>query len=305
VTIPDYQALMLPLLRILSDGASWHISDYTAALARAFDLSDEEQRQLLPSGNQTVIKNRAGWARTYLLKAGLVESVARGSVRISDQGRQALARNPLRIDNAFLSQFESFNDFKATTGTRSRPAERAMVEPGSDQDTDPTDRLDSAYGEIRAALATELLDQVKTSSPQFFERLVVDLLVAMGYGGSRDDAGQAVGGSGDDGIDGIIKEDRLGLDVVYIQAKRWDNTVSRPMVQAFTGSLEGNRARKGVFITTSRFTKDARAYVNRIEKRIVLIDGEQLAGYMIDFGIGVTDVSTLHIRRIDHDYFDE
>ncbi len=169
----------------------------------------------------------------------------------------------------------------------------------------PSELLESSYQGLRQALADELLERIEKASPRFFERLVVDLLVAMGYGGSRADAGQAVGRSGDDGIDGIIKEDRLGLDFVYVQAKRWDQAVSRPLVQAFAGSLEGQRARKGVFITTSRFTREAEEYVTRIEKRIVLVDGERLAQLMIDHGVGVADVASYHVKRVDLDYFDE
>jgi restriction system protein len=304
LAIPDYQTLMLPLLRLLADGQAWHVSDYTNRLGDEFNLTFEERAELLPSGNQTTIRNRAGWARAYLAKAGLLEQVARGSVRITPLGKTVLARNPNRIDNEYLAQFDGFQDFRARTGTRTRHTSRADSVAEDNLASDPTERLESAYREIRGALADDLLSNVKKASSQFFEMLVIDLLVAMGYGGSRDDAGQAVGRSGDDGIDGIIKEDRLGLDVVYIQAKRWDHPVSRPIVQGFAGSLEGVRAHKGVFITTSRFTSEAREYVERIEKRIVLIDGEQLAGYMIDFGIGVTDVTTLHIRRIDQDYFE-
>lgn len=295
---------MLPLLRLISDGNDWHISEYTRRLSDEFKLTDDERNELLPSGNQSTMRNRAGWARTYLVKAGLAEPVARGSIRITPQGRSVLAGNPRRIDNDFLSRFESFQEFRARAGSRSRSSEHSSLPPDPDQDIDPSERLTLAYREIREALAADLLDQVKQATPQFFEHLVIDLLVAMGYGGSRDDAGLAVGKSGDGGIDGIIKEDRLGLDVVYIQAKRWENPVGRPIVQAFAGSLDGERARKGVLITTSRFTPDAVRYVDRIEKRIVLIDGERLANYMIDFGIGVTDVTTLHIRRIDQDYFD-
>jgi restriction system protein len=304
LAIPDYQSLMLPLLRLVADGKDWHISDYTDGLADQFLLTEDERNEMLPSGNQTTIRNRAGWARTYLAKAGLVESVARGTIRITPRGLEVLNSNPEFIDNHFLARFEGFQEFRARTGTRTRPSSVSVIHEQDELLVDPTERLNTAYREIRAALATDLLNQVKQATPQFFEVLVIDLLVAMGYGGSRDDAGQAVGRSGDDGIDGIIKEDRLGLDVVYIQAKRWEHPVSRPTVQAFTGSLEGVRARKGVFITTSRFTTEARDYVDRIEKRIVLIDGEQLANYMIDFGIGVTDVTTLHIRRIDQDYFE-
>lgn len=305
MAIPDYQTLMLPLLRLLGDGQSHQIRELYEILAGEFNLSDEERSELLPSGRQGIFANRVGWARTYMGKAGLLETVSRGTVRITPLGREVLDTRPSRIDRSYLMRFESFRVFQQPAPHRIT-ASIQSVRTSAEADTacDPSERLNLAYREIREALGADLLDQVRQATPHFFERLVIDLLVAMGYGGSRDDAGLAVGRSGDGGIDGIIKEDRLGLDVVYIQAKRWENPVGRPIVQAFAGSLDGERARKGVLITTSRFTPDAQEYVRRIEKRIVLIDGEQLATYMIDFGIGVTDVTTLQIRRIDQDYFE-
>ncbi|CAN5682792.1 restriction endonuclease [soil metagenome] len=307
MSMPDYQSLMLPLLELLGDGRARHLNEYTSELADKFGLTDEERSALLPSGNQERFKNRASWARTYLSKAGLVAKVGRGTVEITDLGKEVLASPPPSINISYLLQFQSFQEFRlrpAVSDSEGAQPSEHVDEPVLVPVEDPIDRLETAYLELRSSLAEELLETVKVSSPEFFESLVVDLLVAMGYGGSRKDAGQAVGKSGDGGIDGIIKEDRLGLDFVYIQAKRWEGPVSRPMVQGFAGSLDGYRARKGVFITTSRFTSDAHAYVNNIEKRIVLIDGEQLTNYMIDFGIGVTDVSTIHVRRIDQDYFD-
>lgn len=307
MAIPDYQTVMMPLLRLLVDQRPHRIRDLTEVLTAKFDLTDEELRELLPSGRQGVFANRVGWARTYMGKAGLLETVSRGTVRITPAGLEVLQSQPDKIDRAFLMRFESFRAFQnsshqktAAAATPESPVAPVVV----DSSDDPISRLESAYEELRNSIAEELLDTIKASSPQFFETLVIDLLVAMGYGGSRKDAGQAVGRSGDDGIDGIIKEDRLGLDVMYIQAKRWEHPVSRPTIQAFAGSLEGVRARKGIVITTSRFTAEAKEYVNRIEKRIVLIDGAQLASYMIDFGIGVTDVNTLRIQRIDQDYFE-
>lgn len=311
MAIPDYQTLMLPLLRALGDGKPKRVKELSALLGKEFALSDDELRQLTPGGGTLLFHGRVGWAKTYLAQAGLLEQVTRGVYRISTDGSKLLAESPPRVDNRTLARYPAFRAFMSRSGVRARDKPVSNTREESQQPTisdsepsDPSERLDSAYREIRAALASDLLDQVKQATPQFFEALVVDLLVAMGYGGSRDDAGLAVGKSGDGGIDGIIKEDRLGLDFVYIQAKRWENPVGRPIVQAFAGSLDGERARKGVLITTSRSTPDAHDYVRRIEKRIVLIDGEQLAGYMIDFGIGVTDVKTLHIRRIDQDYFE-
>ena len=303
--IPDYQTLMRPLLRLLDDGQEHGRHNDIEELARQFDLTDEERRELLPSGKQMVFANRVGWASTYLAKAGLIERVARNRVRITDRGRQALRDGLARIDTAYLSQFPEFVAFRRRPSRRAGDASplSAAEQPG--EVLSPEEMLGASYQRLREELAQELLTRIGASPPAFFETLVVDLLVAMGYGGSRRDAGQAVGRSGDDGIDGIIKEDKLGLDVVYIQAKRWDRPVSRPTVQAFAGSLEGQRARKGVLITTSTFTRDAVEYVTRIEKRIVLIDGERLAQLMIDHGVGVADVATYHVKRIDVDYFGE
>lgn len=311
MSIPDYQTLMLPLLRALGDDHPRHVRELSQILGQQFSLSEGELNQLTPGGGSLQFHGRVGWAKTYMSQAGLLEQVSRGVYRISPLGKQVLEQEPDRINNEFLTRFQGFRDFKSRSGTRGggsgakKNGDQSMLaNNGDEQFGDPSERLNAAYREMRAALADELLDQVKQASPQFFEILVIDLLVAMGYGGSRDDAGQAVGKSGDGGIDGIIKEDRLGLDFIYVQAKRWEDAVSRPTVQGFAGSLEGVRARKGVLMTTSRFTSSALDYVRQIEKRIVLIDGEQLANYMIDFGIGVTDVSTVHIRRMDQDYFE-
>ena len=326
MSIPDFQSIMQPLLRLVGDGNEHRGREYGEALAREFGLSSAERQQLLPSGRQSVFDNRVGWAATYLVKAGLLERSGRGAIRITDRGRKVLQTNVTRIDIAFLSQYPEFEEFRR----RSTPDEPAAsprsprngsrgtggVDPRPTWDREPPNRslvaeqtpaelLETSYQRLRQALADELLDRIRTAPPRFFEQLVIDLLVTMGYGGSRADAGQAVGGSGDDGVDGIIKEDRLGLDFVYVQAKRWDQPVGRPLVQAFAGSLEGQRARKGVFITTSTFTRDARDYVTRIEKRIVLVDGEQLAQLMIDHGVGVADVTTYQVKRVDADYFGE
>jgi restriction system protein len=240
-----------------------------------------------------------------LIKACVLHRPARGRVRISSRGREILDHPPQRIDIAFLGQFDQFEEFRTARTSESTPVQ---LQPSSDQDADelsPDERLLQSYRQLRGTLAQDLLSRIKVAPPAFFEQLVVDLLVAMGYGGSRLDAGEAIGGSGDGGIDGIIKEDRLGLDFVYIQAKRWESVVGRPQIQGFAGSLEGQRARKGVFITTSSFTDNARQYVTNIEKRIVLIDGQHLADLMLDYGIGVTEVATYKVQRVDLDYFGE
>lgn len=308
MAVPDYQQFMLPLLQMLSDGEEHSIRDYVEAMADHFDLSPEERSELLPSGKQTTVRSRVGWAATYLAKAGLIERSGRGRIRIRQRGQEVLRKSPTAIDNMFLSQFEEFVEFRqksaqAVLAPQTTSTAGAFVE--TEGRLSPEELLLSSYQELRSALAQDLLERIKAAPPAFFEQLVIDLLVAMGYGGSRADAGQAVGGSGDGGIDGIIKEDRLGLDFVYLQAKRWEGTVTRPIVQAFAGSLEGQRARKGVLITTSRFSRDAEEYVQRIEKRIVLIDGERIAQYMLDFGIGVTEVATYTVQRVDLDYFGE
>jgi restriction system protein len=303
VSIPDYETLMLPLLEAIVDGAEHRLRDVTQQLAERFKLADDERRQPLPSGQQTVFANRVGWARTYLKKAGLVDSPARGTVRLTDEGRNVLRQKPTEIDDEFLRQYPSYVEFKHAKRKATPLSTEAVV--SVSEDKTPDDAIEAAYQELRAALADDLLERVRQCSPEFFERLVVELLVAMGYGGSLVDAGKAVGRVGDEGIDGIIKEDKLGLDVVCIQAKRWQNTVGRPVVQAFAGSMSGFRAKKGVLITTSDFSREAREYVEKIEHKIVLIDGEQLADFMIDYNVGVTRVRKYEIKRVDSDYFDD
>lgn len=259
--IPDYQDLMLPLLAAVSDGESHSLRALTAHLADQIGLTADARSELLPSGQQTVIGNRIAWAKTYLKKAGLVDQPGRGLLRITTAGRAALAPKPARIDNTFLRQYPAFLAFYQ----RNTEAPLADHDPGTDTGT-PEEVIDAAYKQTRQALADELLDRVKACSPRFFERLVVDLLVTMGYGGSVADAGQAVGRTGDGGIDGIIKQDKLGLDVIRVQAKRWEGGVCRPVVQVFAGSMEGVRARKGVLITTSTFSKEACEYVTKTER---------------------------------------
>jgi len=299
--IPDFQSAMLPVLRLAQDGKDHTLREAVEAIAVEFKATEEERNELLPSGRQRRLHNRVGWAKTYLQKAGLLEPNGRGRFRITPRGREVLQRRPSRIDMKFLEQFPEYNAFAALRHDAAE-AEPSELELPSATET-PEEILEESYQELRRRLADELLDRIKACDPKFFEKLVVDLLVTMGYGGSRKDAGQAVGQSGDEGIDGIIKEDRLGLDVVYIQAKRWTNTVGRPVVQAFAGSLEGQRARKGVLITTSDFSREARDYVRQIEKKIVLIDGGELAKLMIDHGVGVTEVVTYTVKKLDLDYF--
>jgi restriction system protein len=300
MTIPDFQAIMLPLLQYASDGKEHSLRDAITYLADVFNLSDDERKELLSSGQQAVFDNRVGWARTYLKKAGLFISPKRGFFQTTDRGKEILSQNPSEINLKFLNQFPEFIEFKTTKKDNDK-SEPEIIETS---ETTPQESIEFGYQKIRKELELELLNRVKSCSPDFFERLVVDLLVKMGYGGSRRDAGRAIGKSGDGGIDGIIKEDKLGLDIVYVQAKRWDNTVvGRPEIQKFVGALHGQRARKGVFITTSRFSQEAREYVSIIDSKIVLIDGEELAQLMIDNHVGVSTVSIYEIKKIDSDYF--
>ena len=302
MAIPDYQSIMLPLLKCVSDGKEHSFREAIDQLADSFGLTPEERKELLPSGQQALFDNRVGWARTYLKKAGLLESTAWGKFCITKRGLEVLKSKPTHIDVKFLRQFPEFVEFQRPT--RKQYPDKTVIVEEEKPDT-PEEMLESSYQSLWRTLSQDLLERIKMCSPRFFEKLVVDLLVAMGYGGTRKDAGEAVGRAGDGGIDGIIKEDKLGFDVVYVQAKRWEGTVGRPIVQAFAGSLEGLKARKGVLITTSQFSPDAKEYVNRIEKKIVLIDGEQLAQLMIEHGIGTTQVATYDIKKVDLDYFDE
>jgi restriction system protein len=304
--IPNYQSLMLPLLQLLSDGQEHKLRDIVEALAAEFQLTDKERQELLPSGVQPIFDNRVGWAKTYLKKAGLLDSPARGTVIITDLGREVLAKKPDRIDVRFLTQFPAFLEFINVSKNINKDEEDDITTNENNSQT-PEELLDKAYQQIRTSLASELLSKVVNLSPARFERLVVELLVKMGYGGSIKEAGRAIGRSGDEGIDGTIKEDKLGLDVIYIQAKRWKpgNMVGRPELQKFVGALAGQGAKKGIFITTSNFTKEAWEYTPRNETKIVLIDGEQLARLMIDYNLGCTTQQTYEIKKIDSDYFDE
>jgi restriction system protein len=304
MSIPDYQSCMLPLLRFVSDDAEHALKEAVAALEKEFRLTDEEKSEYLPSGQQTVIQNRVAWARTYLKKAGLVTSPRRGVLSITERGRSVLRENPPAIDVTFLKRFPEFIEFKTLRHEKEDVPTTVAATSVGDLEKTPHEALESAYDRLRSELAAEILSTIKVSDPALFEEIVVDLLVKMGYGGSRKDAGQAIGRRGDEGIDGIIKEDRLGLDIIYIQAKRWEATVGRPEIQKFAGALDGQRARKGIFITTSDFSRDAEDYVSRIDKKIILIDGQTMAGLMIDFGVGVNSVSTYEVKKIDADYFE-
>jgi restriction system protein len=303
--IPDYQSLMLPLLRLVSDRQEHKYRDLIEKLATKFEITDEERKELLASGNQAIFDNRVGWAKTYLKKAGLLDSPKRATFVITQIGLDTLKKNPDRIDAKYLRQFPAFLEFQNASRNDNETEEETTVIAVSEQT--PEENLDKAYQRIRKSLASELLQNVVDLSPTFFERLVVELLVKMGYGGSIKDAGKAIGKSGDEGIDGTIKEDKLGLDIIYIQAKRWrpGNVVGRPELHKFVGALAGQGAKKGIFITTSNFTKEALDYTPKNETKIVLIDGEQLAQLMIEYNLGCTTHQTYELKKIDSDYFGE
>ncbi|BAO30172.1 restriction endonuclease [Sulfuritalea hydrogenivorans] len=300
--IPDYQSCMLPFLSFLSDGSDHTLRDAEDALAGHFNLTSAERAELLPSGQQGIFKNRIGWARTYLKKAGLIEAPKRGVFKITDRGTKALASSPKRIDVKYLEQFAEFIEFRDASKPENSPATTSEI---STSPTTPEEAIELAYQGLREQLAEELLSRILSCSPSFFEQLVVELLVKMGYGGSRKDAGERIGQTGDGGIDGIIKEDRLGLDTIFIQAKRWQGSVGRPEIQKFVGALQGQRARKGVFITTSTYTAEAVDYASRIDTKVVLIDGNQLASLMTDFDVGVSVSASYVVKRVDSDYFEE
>lgn len=307
MSVPDYQSLMLPLLQLAGEkNDEISTGEAVETLAKRLGVTDKEMKEMLPSGIQTTFFNRVGWASTYLKKAGILEPTRRGFYRITERGRDLLKVPPKTINVRFLKKYPEFIEFQKLKGTRTGEKIGLLSGPCELSTATPSEALESAYENLRDELADELLGRLKKTSPSFFERIVVELLVKMGYGGSRADAGKAIGRSGDGGIDGIIKEDKLGLDVVYVQAKRWDsNPVGRPDVMQFAGALQAQRANKGIFITTSRFTDEARGYVSQIGSKIVLIDGEQLTGLMIDNEIGVSTVALYPVRRIDADYFEE
>jgi len=302
VPIPDFQTVMKPVLEVVSDGRPCPLADVRKRVADTFGLSDAERREMLPSGRQTVINNRVGWARTYLNKAGLLLIPERGMVQITDRGRETLASGPARITVRWLKQFPEFEQFHTH---RPEVSEHAGTTNDNSEsvDTTPDEQLEAAYHSLHESLADEVLDQVRAGSPSFFERIVVDLMLAMGYGGSRKGAGQATQATNDDGIDGFINEDKLGLDVIYLQAKRWNHTVHRPEIDKFIGALTRQRARKGVFITTSDFSAGAREATTGLDMRVVLIDGRELAQLMIQHNLGVSTREVYEVKQIDSDYF--
>lgn len=300
--IPKYEEIMLPFLRHLEDGKEHGLSETHDVLAKQFNLTDGELRELLPSGQQPVFRNRLGWARTYLKKAELLISPKRAHFRISDRGITLLKENPIEITSKFLTRYDEFREFQAIKKDQKNIGQTFYLPDNADQT--PEESLEIAYQKLHSELSKELLNSVKLCSPEFFERLVIDLLITMGYGGSRKEAGQAMGKSGDGGIDGIINEDKLGLDVIYLQAKRWKNAVPVKEIRDFTGALASKKAKKGIFITTSNFPKSVYEFVTQVEYKIILIDGERLADLMIENSIGLSTINTYHVKTIDSDYFE-
>ncbi len=300
--IPDFQTLMRPLLQLHADGAEHLNRDLVAQLAEQFFLTEEERRELLPSGGARLFDNRIGWAKTHLNQAGLLASTRRAISVITARGQQALLENTDRIDLRVLQNFEDFREFR----NRRKDEEEStpQIEDSQNSKT-PEEILENAYLQVRRQIERDLLSQIMASPPDFLERVVVDMVVRMGYGGNRKDAGKALGRSGDEGIDGIINEDPLGLDIIYLQAKRWENPVGRPEIQKFAGALQGQRAKKGIFITTSSFTAEAREFAARIDTKIILIDGSLLAKLMFDHNVGVAIASVYEVKKIDSDYFND
>lgn len=300
--IPDFQSVMRPILATVADGTALALSDLRERIANEYQLSEEERSERLPSGKQTVINNRVGWARTYLNKAGLLSIPSKGMVQITERGREALNNGPARITVSWLKQYPEFAEFHSTSpADSSAPTQQSeLVEQAT-----PDEQLAAAHQALTQSLADDLLAQVRAASPTFFEQLVVDLMIAMGYGGSRKEAGRATQQTNDDGIDGIIKEDKLGLDVIYLQAKRWSNTVHRPEIDKFIGALTRQRARKGVFITTSDFSSGAREAAMSLDIKVVLIDGLELARLMVENNLGCNVKQVYEVKQLDSDYFIE
>lgn len=300
--IPDYQSLMLPVLLLVGDRKEHALSEVRQRIAESLRLTEEELAERLASDTTTVFLNRVGWAVQYLKSAGVIRAVRRGVYEITDRGLALLKARPSEFTVKTLRQFPEFEQFE---GKNSGPEQATVpvAQPGDTKAT-PEESMESSFQVLRDALVHELLEPIKSGTPAAFEQIVVDLLLAMGYGGSVEDAGRVVGKSGDGGIDGIIKQDKLGLDAIYVQAKRWKDGVGSPEIMKFSGSLTKRHANRGVFITTSTFTKDALEFVEAMPQKIVLIDGKQLASLMIENDVGVSPTKEYTLKRLDQDYFE-
>jgi restriction system protein len=295
---------MLPLLKFSADGEEHSMQEAREGLAEIMGLSQEDLEKRLPSGRQSTFANRVAWAKVYLTQAGVLESPKRGKFHISNRGRQILIEAPSRISIKYLEQFKEFQEFRQAS-SKNRTQKVTHVGDDDNSSTTPEETLEQAYQQLRDEVANELLHLIKNNTPEFFEKLVIYLIVSMGYGGSVKEAGKATRKTADEGIDGIIKEDRLGLETIYLQAKRWEAVVGRPEIQKFVGALHGQRAKKGVFITTSRFSKEALDYVGQIDPKVVLLDGADLVQLMIDHGVGVSSAATYEVKKVDTDFFIE
>ncbi len=307
MAIPDFQSILLPLLNYLSDGEEHSNQDIYEALESHFKMTDEEKKEFLPSGKQRVFVNRAAWAKSYLKQADLVEAVRRGYYKITELGKKVVFEDkPARIDIQFLMKFPAFVAFRSGRNNGEQQAEKVnkQIDVCASEKT-PEEYIEFGFNAVSQKIRQELQATIKSCSARFFEKMVVDLLLSMGYGGSRQEAGALTSKGSDEGIDGIINEDKLGLDVIYIQAKHWENNVSRPEIQKFAGALQGKRAKKGIFITTSGFTKEAHEFVKSIDNKIVLIDGERLAELMVEHNVGVDVVQAFYLKKVDADYFAE
>lgn len=302
--IPDYQSLMRPVLECAKNGPR-KVSEVIEEISDKLGLTEEERRQMLPSGKQTVITNRVHWARTYLKQAGLVSNPKRGWYELTDRGREVTEEPSAQVNTKYLERFQEFQEFKSRT--KETDNDNATEPSEMDEGTTPDENLQAAHKRLNAALAASLLDSVRKASPAFFERLIVELLLAMGYGGSSDDAGRALGQTGDNGVDGVIDQDPLGVDQIYLQAKRYaaGNTVGGSEIRDFFGALSLRKATKGIFVTTSSFSPAATQTADNLGSRIVLIDGAQLAKLMIQYDIGCRDKDVLHIKELDEAFFEE
>lgn len=301
MAIPDFQTLMLPVLKILGDNQEHKNLDVVEAVTSQFNLSEEERNELLPSGGMTYIYNRTLWARTYLKKAGLVSYPQRGFVKITEKGLEVLNQNPEKINMQFLKQFDEYSEW--IENSKSSVSTNDESETIEESIKTPEEMISDSMHILNKTLADDLMDKISENSPMFFENLVAELLIKMGYGSTKQDILQNAGRSGDEGIDGIIKEDVLGLDKIYIQAKRWQGTVGRPEIQKFAGALQMQNASKGIFITTSNFSKDATECINKFNSNLVLIDGKKLTELMIRYNLGVSIKQVHEIKRIDEDFF--
>lgn len=304
--IPDYQSLMLPVLAIAAKGDT-RVPIASAQIADQLGLTEEEREELLPSGKQRLLHNRIHWAKFYMMKAGLLESPSRGVFRASPAGQAMLATSPASIGVDTLKTIPAFMDFYAASAAAPDPAKAPVADVGQPSVATPEEQIDAAFAVLNSALRADLLSRISEQTPAFFERVIVELLVAMGYGGSHEDAAKRLGKSGDGGIDGVIDEDRLGLDRIYVQAKRYAPHVSvgRPEVQGFVGSLVGLGATKGVFVTTSSFSSHALDYVRSLQQRVILIDGKRLTELMVEFGVGVRVNRKVEVKRLDEDFFSD